>query len=77
MKRLSASLPISFPRDPGENTIQAGDLALQLSVSICLDSCITVAGQHRTSTGFAFMPSHPGERHLNSNIFNYFMPCEL
>ena len=26
---------------------------------------ITVAGQHRTFTGFVFMPSHPGERRLN------------
>ena len=24
---------------------------------------LTVAGQHRTCTGFAFEPSHPGERH--------------
>jgi len=26
---------------------------------------ITVAGQHRTLTGFVFTPSHPGERHLS------------
>jgi hypothetical protein len=26
---------------------------------------ITVAGQHRTHTGFAFMPSHPGVGRLN------------
>jgi hypothetical protein len=25
---------------------------------------ITVAGQHRTFTGFVLLPSHPGERHL-------------
>jgi len=38
---------------------------LRQSAWLSINKWITVAGQHRTYTGFDFKPSHPGKRHLN------------
>jgi hypothetical protein len=55
--------PTSFLRGCGEIVSQAVDLAYEGEYL-----SITVARQHRTHTGFAFMPSHPGEKHLRDHI---------
>ncbi len=60
-----AGMPIMFPPPFIEvvvNAVQAGDLAWLPGGQH------TVAQQHRTRTGFAFMPSLPGVRHLTAAI---------
>jgi|GEM_PF-3848004 len=68
--RVRCAVPTSFLRECGEPTTRADDLTYsseQLPVLSNQFAEITVAQQCRTSrfrvTGFAFEPSHPGERH--------------
>ena len=51
----------SLPRGPWKHSIEAVVLAFRWGR-------ITVAGQRRTLTGFAFKPSHPGE---SASIIEY------
>jgi hypothetical protein len=68
MGKLRRYKPTGIPPPFCEVVVKDHPQAVDLAYEETPVSSITVARQHRTRTGFAIMPSHPGKRHLRTNI---------